>query len=261
MPLFVYKGIHMAKQKIAVITGASSGIGHAITIRLLNEKYKVYGLSRTKPDFKDVNFVWLKLDLLNRGELNTLSSKIAEKKIDLLVNNAGTAIPEDSLDCDSLTFEKTFNLNFLAPILVCKSLIGKLKGALIVNISSLSDRIPDNEFAMYCASKAALNIYFDSIQTKYHGFKVINILPSYVDTPLLRKLIGSEPFDWEEVIQPENIAHLVLQLLDNDSIPANSRVFVVTDALFDDVKSKENIFVYNATRDTLATLEESLLAQ
>lgn len=248
----------MAKQKVAVVTGASSGIGHAISARLLNEKFKVYGISRTEPDFKDSNFVWLKLNLLNRNELNTLSSKISEHNIDLLVNDAGTAILEDSLQCSMSTFEKTFHLNFLAPILVCKHLVGKLNAALLINISSLSDRIPDNEFAMYCASKAALNIYFDSIQTEYKTFKVINILPSYVDTPLLRKLIGSEPFDWEEVVQPENMAHLVLQLLDNNSIPTNSRVFAVTDALFDDVKSKEDIFVYNATRDTLQTIEAAL---
>jgi short-subunit dehydrogenase len=237
--------------KIAVVTGASKGVGLSTANNLIESGYKVYGLSRSQPPIQHDNFVWLECDLLQEKIIQEVTSKIEEEKVDLLVNNAGMIIISDSLEFDYANFETTFRLNFVAPILMCQHLLGKLSGGLVINISSISDRIPENYAALYSASKAALNIYFDSISTKYRDFRIYNILPSFVDTPLLREEVKDPrvshflPIEWDKIIKPEDIAELVVDLTDQTEVPNNSRIVVVTDYLASDAEPQENLIIYN----------------
>lgn len=63
-------------EKTALVTGASYGLGKAISNKLLKLGYKVYGVSRTKPSISNQSFVWIKADLLNNSELNAIPSHI-----------------------------------------------------------------------------------------------------------------------------------------------------------------------------------------
>jgi len=243
-------------KKIALVTGVSKGIGFSIAESLLKEGYKVYGISRTQPKIVNPDFVWLKIDLHKPEEIKMLTDLVLEEDIHILVNNAGIAIARDSLNFDLECFNSTFGLNLIAPVLICQNLIKKLKNTLIINISSLSDRIPDSDYAIYCASKASLNIYFDSILTHYKNLRVIDILPSYVDTPLLRGLIKDVNFNWDKIIKPTDIAELTVEITKKADIPNKSRIFVITDSLKEDVNNPESIYVYNSTNRTLKTLKE-----
>ncbi len=232
-------------KKTAVVTGVSKGIGQAITQKLLQEGYKVYGLSRTQPDFAESNFVWLECDLLLEDSIHRAISKIIEDKIDLLVNNAEMVIISDALEFSYDHFEITFKLNFVAPILMCQYLYNKLTGGVAINISSVSDRIPENYAALYSASKAALNIYFDSISTKYDSFRIYNVLPSFVDTLLLREEVKDSrlshflPIEWNEIIQPADIAELTYKLTLEQNIPSNARILAITDYLASDAEPQK----------------------
>src|SRR3972149_10738969 len=113
--------------KIAVVTGISYGLGKSICEVLLKNSFKVYGISRTDPSIENNNFIWIKADLYNDSDIKNLVDKIDEKKLDLLVNNAGTHIEEPALNFSQENFHKIFDLNFIAPILITKTLSKKLE--------------------------------------------------------------------------------------------------------------------------------------
>jgi len=241
--------------KVAVVTGASSGIGKAVASSFLDKNFKVYGISRRDPGVNDPKFNWIKLDLTDSHQISSLSEVIKEEKIDVLINSAGTAVNVKALKFPQDDFEKTFDLNFRAPVLVIGELISKLNNGLVINISSLSDRIPEAGFALYCASKAALNMYFDVIAIERKELKVVNLLPDYVDTPLLRSL-ADDSFKWNETIKSTQIAELIMNLsLNSSQISSGARIAVINDALKDSLNYKEDLWVYNADQKSLQKIK------
>jgi benzil reductase ((S)-benzoin forming) len=239
--------IEVMGNKIAVVTGSSYGIGLAIVSALLAEGYLVYGLSRTKPLLNDAQFKWTKIDLLNPEEILQLTTAIVGDHIDVLINNAGTAIIRGSLDLIDSDFEQTFGLNFIAPIRVVSALQFQLRRGIVINISSISDRLVDKEFGLYSASKAALNIYFETIALENNELKVINLLPDMVETPLLHKLCDDDPsFRWDRCMKPEQIAESIVWTIKNQKrLESGSRIIVLSKELIDDAKDPEKLWVYN----------------
>ncbi len=241
-------------RKVAVVSGASYGIGAAITRLLLRKDFKVYGISRTLAKIDDPRYLWIKADLTNQTEIGAIPVQIKEKSINLLVNNVGTAIHEDVLKYSDENFEKIFGLNFKAPIKLTLALYPKLANGLIINISSLSDRFPDG---LYSSSKAALNHYFEAIATEDKSLRVINLLPSYVDTPLLRSLHKDDKdFSWESVNSSEQIAEFVGYVIDNPTrIESGSRVVVVSSAQDDGDYDPEKLWLFITDQKKLTRLK------
>jgi NAD(P)-dependent dehydrogenase (short-subunit alcohol dehydrogenase family) len=104
--------------KTAVVTGASYGIGQAIAELLLQEGWKVYGLSRSKPKFDNPRFVWLQCDLSHADQIGPVLAGISEPNVDALVSNAGVIYKENASAVSQLSYEKTFSVNVLAPMLL-----------------------------------------------------------------------------------------------------------------------------------------------
>lgn len=236
--------------KIAVVTGVSYGLGKSIVNLLLKNKYKIYGISRTNPRIQEENFEWINTDLYQSDSITKILNKINENKIDLLINNAGTVILENSLEFTDQNFEKIFNLNFKVPIKMVSSLLPKLENALIVNISSTSDRFADKKYGLYCASKSALNIFFDAIGLENPSLKIINLLPSYMDTPLQHKLTKNEDFNWDLAMSTDKVSESLLYLINNQSnIDSGTRVMVVNNKTSDDTEDPEKLYCYNVDTD------------
>ena len=246
----------MAMTKIAVVTGSSSGIGKAISDLLLEMGYKVYGVSLDSRPSDNPNFLSIKADLTDAGSYSLISQAIKEEKIDLLVNNAGVAFEKGALDFSEDSFGRMSDVNFKAPILLTKEFKNKLTGGLVINISSVSDRLVGENYALYCSSKAALNRYFDVVALEEKSIKFASILPSYVDTPLLRKLQeNNRDFAWEATMKPEQIAELVGKVVkDGKDISSGAKIIAVSDALKEDLEYKENLLGYNVTTQKLFTL-------
>ncbi len=243
--------------KIAVITGSSSGIGKAIADLLLAIGYKVYGISRSKSFFRNTKFIWIKADLTKIKDYSQISKSIKENKIDVLINNAGVAFEKSALDFTEKSFNRMFDINFKAPILLTEKLKGKLFGNLVINISSVSDRLVGEKYALYCSSKAALNKYFDVVALEEKKIKFISILPSYVDTSLLRNLQkNNRDFDWVGTIKPTQIAELVGTIVENKNIPTGSKIIAVSNSLKEDLEYKENLWSYNVTTKNLLRLKQ-----
>ena len=241
--------------KTVVVTGSSSGIGKAIAELLLGKGYKVYGVSRDVETINNSNFAQIKADLLDQASYEEITKAINEQHIDLLVNNAGIIIKQKGLEFTEDAFEKTFSTNFKAPILLTQSLKNKLNNSLVINISSVSDRLVGEGSGLYCASKAGLNKYFETIAIEEKTIKFVSILPSYVDTPLLHRLEDGNDFNWSEVIKPEQIAELIEKIITEEiKVSSGVKIIVVTDALKEDFEYDEDLWGYNVDSQTLTKL-------
>jgi benzil reductase ((S)-benzoin forming) len=241
--------------KIAVITGVSSGIGKAITEILLNEGWKVYGLSRSKPDISNKNLIWVEADLAMPGEVKNVVGLIVEQRIDVLVSNAGIIFEELATQTSQASYEKMFNLNVLAPMLLVSSLGQKINRATIISVSSVSDRLIEKEHALYCSSKAANTRYFEAVADELRDAKVINLLPDYVDTPMLRASVGDNEFDWEGTIKVEDLAKFAVDIIRHKTqLVSSSNVIIVTNSLLEDLKSREKLYGYNTETGELSKI-------
>lgn len=239
-------------KKTALITGASYGLGAAISNKLLMLGYKVYGVSRTKPSIDNESFVWIKADLLENSELNAIPKHIDESSLDLLINNAGVCFLKETLEYTDEDFDKMFNLNFKIHAKVTKLLFDKLTNGLIINISSLADRYPDPTWALYSSSKAALNMFFETMAQENKQVKIINILPSYVNTPMQHQIHDNTDFDWSQCMLPEDIAKAIGTVLSkSQEIESGSRVIVEKQINEDEQYISEKLWTYSVTQNEL----------
>lgn len=239
-------------KKTALVTGASYGLGEAISNKLLTLGYKVYGVSRTKPSIDNENFFWIKADLLDNSELNTVPKHIDESSLDLLINNAGICFLKKTLDYTDDDFDIMFNLNFKIHAKLTKLLFDKLTNGLIINISSLADRYPDPTWALYSSSKAALNMFFEIMAAENKQVKIINILPSYVNTPMQHQIHDNTDFDWSQCMLPEDIAEAIrIVLSKSEEIESGSRVIVEKQINEDEQYTPEKLWTYSAKQNKL----------
>lgn len=239
--------------KTAVVTGASYGIGRSIADMLLGNGWKVYGVSRSKPDINNEGFVWVQCDLSDREQVHEVTAKILEGKIDAFVSNAGIVALENASDVTVGSYDRTFSVNLLAPMLLVHELKDKIQDAVIISVSSISDRIPEAEYALYCASKAANTSYFNALAQELVSARVYTLLPDYVDTPMLRtSMDGETSFDWSTTIQPQDIANLCGRLISDEAkVESGANIIVITDALKDDLKNREKLYVFNSSSKEL----------
>lgn len=237
--------------KTALITGASYGIGAAITESLLGADWKVYGVSRSKPTFESKNFTWLPCDLSNFAQLRGCVADIAEPILDAFISNAGVIEIEMASAVTEQSYSRTFSVNVLAPMLLVHELGGKLTNATIVTVSSVSDRIPEADIALYCSSKAANTSYFNALAQELPNARIYGILPDYVDTPMLHSTMdGENNFNWSTTIKPQDIAELCMGLIsDSPKLASGSNIIVVTKALQNDLKSVEKLYSYTTDSD------------
>lgn len=233
--------------KVAVITGSSYGLGKSICEKLLKMGYKVYGISRSKSIFRYPNFTWIQADLYKSPDITRIPENISEKEIDILVNNAGTAFEKTALQYKDEDFDKAFNINFKAPIKVTKVLIKRLINGFIINISSISDRYPDPLFGLYASSKAALNIYFETMAAENKDLTVVNLLPNYIDTPMQHKVRDiHKEFDWKKTMKPDDVAEVIPFLIKSKNrIESGSRIIIISKTMGDYSKNPEKLWIYN----------------
>jgi NAD(P)-dependent dehydrogenase (short-subunit alcohol dehydrogenase family) len=232
--------------KFALVTGVNQGVGHEVAGLLLKHGLKVYGLSRTQPDFVNNSFIWLECDLSDEDSIKNIIPKIMEMRLDLLVCNADTAVEEPAVAISQRSFDTTYKLNVLAPMLLVRELYSRLHGGVIINISSVSDRLMDKNYGLYSSSKAASTSYFETLALELTDAKVYSLHPSYVDTPLLRQLKQNSSFDWSKTMQAWQIALFVHKLYRQElSLPSGSNIVVVNNALETDAKNAEKLYIYN----------------
>lgn len=182
-----------------IITGASSGIGQALAVRITTEGHYVLGigrntskLSKTKELCASGRFTALTLDVAQSNlNLDPVFEWINSSKIQLrgLVNNAGIFEPGLFADSSDESWNLQFNNNLMSAVRLTRALYGQLKevkGSSVVNVSSTLGRRPIKGTSAYSAIKAAMNNWTQclALEWAHEGIRVNCICPGLVDTPI-----------------------------------------------------------------------------
>jgi NAD(P)-dependent dehydrogenase (short-subunit alcohol dehydrogenase family) len=185
------EGTHMKlKTPVALVTGASSGIGKATAERLATAGYKVYGTSRRGATPGTRTFEMLSLDVTNdesvEAAVNTLLR--SEGRIDLLVNNAGFSVAPAGAEESSIEQARAiFDTNFFGIVRMTRAVVPQMRsqgGGRIINIGSVLGFLPAPYMALYAATKHALEGYSESLdhELRTRGIRVSVIEPGYTKT-------------------------------------------------------------------------------
>jgi len=177
-------------QKICIITGASSGIGHACAGKFLANGYVVVNASRSdKNVINSANYEFIRTDVSKEEDVKNLIEKVLEKysKIDVLINNAGFGLFANLVDSKTEEFDSMFAVNVRGLYLCCryalKSMIEKQNG-IIINIASIAGKSAVPSASIYSATKHAVIGLSSSLfmEVRKHNVRVTTICPGSVDT-------------------------------------------------------------------------------
>lgn len=185
-------------EKYVLITGASSGIGKTTAIKLAINGFKVFAGVR-KPEDKTAveaensNITGVFIDVTNSDSIKNAYEEIKKVTDSLyaLINNAGIAYA-GAVECLPVeTIQKQFDINVFGAIRVAQEFMPMLCSAKIVNISSMASFGLFPFISPYCASKRALDIFFNALmlECKNPELKVISIKPGVIKTKIWEKSI------------------------------------------------------------------------
>ncbi len=174
--------------KVVLVTGGSSGIGRAICSRLAAMGHIVYGTSR-KPTEDPKGWRLIALDITNEDSVRAAVEEVLhrEKRLDVVVNNAGVGIQGPAEDTGVELARQLFDLNVLGAHRVCRAVLPGMRqrgSGLIINVSSIAANFGLPYRAFYSASKAALDRYSEALrlEVKPFGVKVVVIQPGEFKT-------------------------------------------------------------------------------
>ena len=174
----------------AIVTGASSGIGRAISYMLLEEGYEVYGFGRNFDEEETEMFHPVVCDLMDTDELLKHVRRISRKNLCLLVNNAATAYYGMHDEMSAGKIMEMTRTNLEVPMILCSTLMQKLRQnqGMIVNVASVTAVSVNTHGAVYGALKAGLLNFSRSLfeENRKSGVRVMTILPDMTDTQLYR---------------------------------------------------------------------------
>ena len=219
------------KNKVAVISGASSGIGKACAENLLSKECIVYGLNRSKSSIQHSNFKSITCDIRDRMQVENAINKIIHEhgRIDILINNAGLGhfgkIDEISVD----QWHEMFDTNVHGIFYCMRSVIPAMKknnSGHIINIASIAGKQAVLEGSGYSATKFAVRAIGESVYRELRPFniKLTTIYPGSTNTNFFSRLEST--LSAEEKIQPEDIAESVVQILETnpDYLPSELEI-------------------------------------
>ncbi|MEM5461793.1 oxidoreductase [Paraburkholderia phytofirmans] len=224
------------KNGIALVTGASSGIGEATANGLAKAGYKVYGTSRRSAQAGQRTFEMLSLDVTSEESVEAAVKEVLrlDGRIDLLVNNAGFGVAPAAAEESSLDQARAiFDTNFFGIIRMTRAVLPHMRrqgSGRIINIGSVLGFLPMPYMALYSATKHAVAGYSESLdhELRTMGIRVSVVEPAYIKTPFDANFMAPDaPLDEyrevrsavdkrvKEVVEgadgPEIVAETVLQ--------------------------------------------------
>ena len=174
---------------VAIVTGASGGIGEATARALRAAGYRVFGTSRRPPAARLSGVEYLACDVTSDESVRAAVGEALSKagRIDLLVNNAGVGLVAGAEESSVEQAKSIFDVNLFGVIRMTKAVLPTMRrqrAGRIVNISSVMGLIPAPFMALYSASKHALEGYSESLdhEIRGSGIRVVLVEPAYTRT-------------------------------------------------------------------------------
>jgi dehydrogenase/reductase SDR family protein 4 len=238
--------------QVALVTGASRGIGRAIALAFADAGADVAISSRKLPDLEKVadeiralGRKGLAVQAHNREpeDLRRLVAAVKEQfgRIDILVNNAATnPIMAPLVDVEEKAFDQIMNTNVKGYFLMSQ-LVGKIMieqhGGNIINISSVGGLSPDPWLGVYCISKAGINMMTKAFAKELgeHNIRVNAIAPGVVKTKFSQALWTNDALMEEEfkhtplkrIAMPDEVARMALNLVSPASAYVTGQIIVM----------------------------------
>lgn len=227
--------------KLAIVTGASSGIGAAIAAALIKEGAAIVINADVQEPAAGQNdeIVFRHLDIASEASWKQLLEAVRTEhgRLDLLVNCAGILVPADIENTGTEDFMQTMAVNAMGPMLGCKLAIAEMvrygRPGAIVNVASTTALRAEPWYIAYAASKAAVVNMTRTIALHCCRFnypiRVNAVLPGVVLTPMVERLIAGSPdpaaakaglealHPMNRLLRPEELAPPVLMLGSDDA--------------------------------------------
>ncbi|MBU1111446.1 MAG: SDR family oxidoreductase [archaeon] len=191
------------KNKVVIITGASSGVGKATAIEFAKKRSKVVLVARRLEKLTELenrlsrinsNIISIKTDVTNSKEVQRLFQKVKEKfgRVNILINNAGCGMSKTLLELTEQEWDKVHNVNLKGVFLCSQEAVrlmqsNKTKGHLIT-ISSIAGIYGAPGYSAYCSSKHAVTGFKRSLRLELwkKGIKVSMIFPARIKTEFFK---------------------------------------------------------------------------
>lgn len=177
------------ERPVALVTGASTGIGQAAAEALRDAGYRVFGTSRREVPAPSPGITMLTCDVRDDASVARLIDDVLRQagRIDLLVNNAGSGLLGGAEESSIAQAQALFDVNLFGVMRVTNAALPVMRRqgqGRIVNLSSVLGLVPQPFSALYAATKHALEGYSESLDHELRGFgiRVVLVEPAYTRT-------------------------------------------------------------------------------
>lgn len=212
--------------KIAIVTGASSGLGRAFSESLINKGATVYGLARSEDKLNHLHkefgnrFQPVVLDITDHDAIQQWVSDTfsEEHSPDVLVNNAGLGLFGDVDELPLDEWHTMMNTNVNGIFYMCRQIIPLMKEndnvCHIINIASIAGKIGNPKMSGYNASKFGVRGFSESLfqEVRYNGIKVTCFYPGSVNTHFFDAIDGADTHP--NMMQPHDIAKILADVIE-----------------------------------------------
>lgn len=239
---------------VAIVTGASRGIGKACAIRLAKDGYTVvvnfsHNEAKAEETLNEIkalggNGMIYKVDVSNRDEVNKMVRDVAKEygSIDVLVNNAGVVRDQFLLMMTKESLDECFELNvkgYFYMAQACALKMFKKKKGVIINMSSVSGQFSLPGQSVYGATKGAINQMTATLAKELasYGIRVNAVAPGFIETEMLDAIPEDKKEEYLKVIPQhklgttEDIASLVSFLASDESKYITGQVITIDGGL------------------------------
>lgn len=229
----------MAENKVVLVSGASRGIGHALVEHYARQGCQVIGCSRSPFQGESQNYRHYCLDVADESAVKDMFVQIRknERRLDVLINNAGIASMNHSLLTPMTTVKKIIETNFIGTFLLCREaarLMQSHRYGRIANFATVAVPLKLEGEAVYAASKAAVICLTQILAHEFaeFGITVNAVGPTPIKTDLIR---GVPPEKLDVLISRQAIKRYgemrdVIQVIDFFIDPASD--FVTGQVIF-----------------------------
>lgn len=210
-------------EKIAIVTGATGGMGQEI-VRDLSRDHHVYALGRSEEKLAELaseSVTVIAADLVEElcdGSITALKQLLGLERVDVLVHAAAIANRYAIADAPAQEFRAQFDLNVTAGSALVSHVLPALRKAsgLVVMINSGAGKGPHPGNAVYAATKHALYAVTDALRKEEagNGVRVTTVAPGPTDTEMLRGLIPESDYTVEHYIEPVEVAKAIRLAVD-----------------------------------------------